>query len=91
MQSPQVPPTATPVALTTVRVPIRRVIDESYPVVIGNNLAPIIAERLFEPDLVDHQVAIITDENLRAGMTETIRSELAERGRSAHVVAFPAG
>jgi 3-dehydroquinate synthase len=91
IQSPQVPPTATPVALTTVRVSIRRVIDESYPVVIGNNLAPIIAERLFEPDLVDYQVAIITDENVRAGMAETIRSELAERGRRAHVVAFPAG
>ena len=91
MQSPQVPPTATPVALTTVSVPIRRVIDESYPVVIGNNLAPIIAERLFEPDLVDHQVAIITDENVRAGMAETIRSELVARGRRVHVVAFPAG
>lgn len=91
IQNPQVPRRATPVAVTTVRVSIRRVIDESYPVVIGNNLAPIIAERLFESDLVNHQVAIITDENVRAGMAETIRSELAARGRRAHIVAFPAG
>jgi 3-dehydroquinate synthase len=91
IQNPQVPRRATPVAVTTVRVSIRRVIDESYPVVIGNNLAPIIAERLFESDLVNHQVAIITDENVRAGMAETIRSELAARGRRAHVVVFPAG
>ena len=82
---------AKPVALTTVRVPIRRVIDESYPVVIGTNLAETIAERLSESDLVDHEVAIITDENVRPGMAETIQAELAARGRRVHVVAFPAG
>jgi 3-dehydroquinate synthase len=91
IQNPQVPRRATTVAVTTVRVSIRRVINESYPVVIGENLAPTIAERLFEPDLVSHQAAIITDENVRAGLAETIRSELAERGRRAHVVEFPAG
>ena len=82
---------AKPVALTTVRVPIRQVIDESYPVVIGTNLAETIAERLSESDLVDHEVAIITDENVRPGMAETIRAELTARGRRVHVVAFPAG
>jgi 3-dehydroquinate synthase len=91
IQNPRIPGMAKPVALTTVRVPIRRVIDESYPVVIGTNLAETIAERLSESDLVDHQVAIITDENVRPGMAETIPAELAARGRRVHVVAFPAG
>ena len=91
IQNPRIPGMAKPVALTTVRVPIRRVIDESYPVVIGTNLAETIAERLSESDLVDHEVAIIRDENVRPGMAETIRAELAARGRRVHVVAFPAG
>jgi len=91
IQNPRIPGMAKPVALTTVRVPIRRVIDESYPVVIGTNLAETIAERLSESDLVDHEVAIITDENVRPGMAETIRAELTARGRRVHVVAFPAG
>lgn len=91
IQNPRIPGMAKPVALTTVRVPIRRVLDESYPVVIGTNLAETIAERLSESDLVDHEVAIITDENVRPGMAETIRAELTARGRRVHVVAFPAG
>src|SRR5665647_2794759 len=78
IQNPRIPGMAKPVALTTVRVPIRRVIDESYPVVIGTNLAETIAERLSESDLVDHEVAIITDENVRPGMAETIRAELTD-------------
>src|SRR5665647_1066663 len=78
IQNPRIPGMAKPVALTTVRVPIRRVLDESYPVVIGTNLAETIAERLSESDLVDHEVAIITDENVRPGMAETIRAELTD-------------
>ena len=75
----------------TVAVPLRREIDESYPIVIGTGLAAAVVDHLTAPGLAAYRPVIITDDTVRAQMAEAIRLELEQRGIQAPVLSFPPG
>jgi 3-dehydroquinate synthase len=66
-------------------------VDESYPIVIGHDLVPSVADRLEEPELADLRLAIVTDDTVRPLLAEALRSELARRGRSCAIFSIPPG
>lgn len=74
-----------------VSMPIRRTVDESYSIVIGRDLVPVIADRLGEADLARLGLVIITDDSVRPLLAGSLRAELLARGRSCALISFSPG
>ncbi len=68
-----------------------RKVDESYPVVIGRDLAEAAVEMASRGDLAERRVAIITDSNVVDLYGTRLETAFAAAGRDAQTFVFPAG
>ena len=68
-----------------------RKVDESYPVVIGRDLAEAAVEMASRGELAERRVAIITDSNVVDLYANRVAEAFAAAGRQAQVFVFPAG
>jgi len=78
--------------MTVIHIPLKREIDDSYDILIG--------EKLFSNLLADldkgifpkaHRLVIITDDNVRRLYAEDLRQELTRQGFNALLLSFPPG
>ncbi|MBR5950253.1 MAG: glycoside hydrolase family 99-like domain-containing protein, partial [Actinomycetaceae bacterium] len=68
-----------------------RTVDESYPIIIGNDLAKETVELASHPDLVDRRVAIITDSNVAKLYGAQLEEAFTRVERETNTFVFPAG
>ena len=78
--------------MSTLRVALKKTVDDSYDIEVGRDLAGKLAEDL-KRGLVGgcHRFALITDSNVEKLYAEAIRDRLAEAGFEGEIFAFPAG
>lgn len=74
-----------------IEVPLRRTIDEGYPITIGWGLTSRVLEALSAAPLADLSLVIITDESVAGLWAEAMRDELGRNDRSALLLSVPAG
>lgn len=68
-----------------------RQVDESYPIIIGRDLAEAAVACASRSDLADRRVAIITDSNVVQLYGERLEAAFAAVGRPTQTFVFPAG
>lgn len=74
-----------------VHINLKREADDSYDIVIGENLFPQVAEYLVGRHKAD-RIALITDSNLlKAGQAEALTRALGDKGLSCSLHSFPGG
>ncbi len=84
-------PTTQSLPPTTIDVTLRRVVDESYPVMIGQGLSQQIVAFATSGKLAGYRPVIITDDTVRVGLAQTLRQQFAQAGHTVEVLSFPAG
>lgn len=77
--------------VTRMSIDLKRVVDESYPLVIGRDLEDELGQILAGPELAARRVAIITDSNVARLKAGAIRQMLRNSGRGAEIFVFSAG
>ena len=68
-----------------------RTVDESYPIIIGHDLAHETVELASHPDVVDRRVAIITDSNVVELYGAQLEEAFTDVERETQTFVFPAG
>lgn len=76
---------------TRLTLELRRTIDESYPIIIGHDLAHETVELASHPNLVDRRIAIITDSTVAELYGTQLEKAFAEVERETQTFIFPAG
>ncbi|MCF2707343.1 3-dehydroquinate synthase [Arcanobacterium haemolyticum] len=76
---------------TTLTVELIRTIDESYPIVVGRKLEQELVDLVESHEYAALRVAVITDSNVAELAAPQILSALADAGRQADLITFPAG
>lgn len=76
---------------TTVTVPLKRVVDHSYPVVIGCGLTAQIVRWATSGPLTEHRAVIITDDTVRLGLAGQLQQAFTQAGHQVPVLSFPPG
>ena len=74
----------------SIRISLRRDVDESYDITFGNNLFPIIAQDL-KDSRIGERYAIITDSNVKPLYATSLENRLKEVGLTTAVFSFEAG
>ena len=77
--------------VTTVRVELKRTVDQSYPVIIGHGLAGQIVALATSDALAGHRVVIITDDTVRAGYAGRLQHAFRDAGHDTEILSFPPG
>ncbi|MBP3223009.1 MAG: 3-dehydroquinate synthase [Actinomycetaceae bacterium] len=74
-----------------IRIELKREIDESYPIIIGRDLADKVLEIANQEHLKNRRIALITDSNVARIAGDEMISALAASGRQGQAFTFPAG